>query len=366
VGEVRLAIRLIERIRAQRPGLPVVLTTTTVSSQQIARDAVETSVMVTYFPFDLSWMMRRFLDTAQPRAIAVLETEIWPNLLRLSSQRGIPVLIVNGRISDKAYPIYRGWNRALRPVFGRITRCLTQSAEHAARFTALGVSTDRVRVTGNMKFDLEAPTQTELIRQVMTAFRGNSQAVFLAASTHAGEEGEILKAFVGIRTQVPGAKLVLAPRHLERLPEVEESIRQTGLKCAKISPSSHTDAESSVLVVDAWGILNQLYALADVVFIGGSLVPAGGHNLAEAAVAGRPILYGPWMQNFKDMEQEFSKANAGIKVRDAAELERRVVELFKDEAMRRSFAERSRAVVAQNAGATDTNAEEILKCFTKK
>jgi 3-deoxy-D-manno-octulosonic-acid transferase len=367
VGEVRLAVRLIRQLAARTPELAVTLTTTTASAQKIAREAVGSSVVVTYVPFDLSWMMRRFLDAVKPRAIVILETEVWPNLLRQAQKRGIPALVVNARISDRALPAYLKWRWALGPVFGRITRCLAQSEEHARRYARIGVPEDRIRVTGNMKFDLEVPLLMESVRRAMSVFRADSKALFLAASTHAGEEAMAAGAFLSIRTHVPGSKLVIAPRHLERLAEVEEIIRSKGLKCAKITDlERHYAQDVDVLIVDEWGVLNQLYSLVDLVFVGGSLVPVGGHNLAEPAVAGCPVLYGPWTQNFRDMEEEFRSAGAGIKVADARDLERRVIGLFQDPAARRLQSARSRAVVAANAGATDRNLEEILKWSSKK
>lgn len=367
VGEARLALRLIERFRRRSPGSAVVLTTTTASSQKIAREAEREDLVVTFCPFDLSWMTRRFIRSVRPSAIVILETEVWPNLLRLAEADAVPVLIVNGRISDRAYPVYRRWLGWVRPSFARITRCLAQSEEHARRFRDLGVPADRVRVTGNMKFDLQEPSPAEEIVRALTVFRADSKSVLLAASTHPGEEELLLDAYRAMRAHVPDLKLAVAPRHLERLAAVEEMIRLRGLKCAKISDLERRYAENvEVLLVDVWGVLNQVYSLVDAVFVGGSLVPVGGHNLAEPAVAGRPVLYGPWMQNFRDMEEEFRSAGAGVPVADARELERRAIELFQDPSLRRQLAEKSRSVVTANAGATEHNLEEILTWCSKK
>lgn len=362
VGEVRMAFPLIRGLLKAAPECPVVLTTTTASSQKIARETDSGATVVTYGPFDLSWMVRRFMDAARPRAIVILETEVWPNLLREAERRGIPVLVVNARLSDRAFPAYRRWRAILAPVFGRITRCLAQSEEHAGRYRTLGVAEDRVRVTGNMKFDLETPAVSEAILRAATVFRAGSKSVILAASTHPGEQEMIITAFLNIRKHVAEAKLVIAPRHLERLAEVEEIIRLKALKCAKISDLERCYAKDvDVLLVDVWGVLNQLYTLADLVFVGGSLVPVGGHNLAEPAAAGRPVLYGPWTQNFRDMEEEFRGGGAGVRVADARELEQRVIELFQDPDARETQSSRSKAVVAANTGATARNLEEILK-----
>lgn len=367
VGEARLAVRLIRDLAAREPSTAVVLTTTTASAQSIAREAVGREAVVTFCPFDLSWMMRRFLDAVRPSAIVILETEVWPNLLKLAQERGLPVLVVNARLSDRSFPVYRRSRLFVGPTFGRITRCLAQTEEHARRFRAIGVDPAHVRVTGNMKFDLEAPVVSEANRIAMTLFRAGSQALWLAASTHSGEEEQVLEAFQAIRTRLPSVKLTIAPRHLERTASVEKIIRSKGFNCAKISEFKAGRGEpADVLLVDEWGILNQLYALVDAVFVGGSLVPVGGHNLAEPAVAGSPVLYGPWMQNFKDMEEEFRNVNAGIRVADARDLERRIVELFQNPASRQQLAARSRAVVTANAGATDRNLEEILTWSSKR
>lgn len=367
VGEARLAFRLVRGLAQKAPDLAVTLTTTTASSQKIARAEISgEAALVTYGPFDLSWMVGRFLDSVAPKAIVILETEVWPNLLRQAQKRGIPVLIVNARISDKALPAYRRWRALLAPVFARISCCLAQSDEHAGRYVLAGVPADRVRVTGNMKFDLESPPVSPAVQLAMTVFRSRSKSVFLAASTHAGEDAMVIDAFLSARKHVTDLRLVIAPRHLERLPEIEEIIRSKGLKCAKISDlERHYVGGAEVLLVDQWGVLNQLYPMTDLVFVGGSLVPAGGHNLAEPAVAGCPVLYGPWTQNFRDMEEEFRKACAAVRVADARDLERRVIGMFQNPQEKDLYAERSRAVVAANAGATDRNLEEILKWSSK-
>ena len=382
VGEVRLACRLIEQVRPvlQNEGserTEILLTTTTTSGKRVAQDTLGALGNVVYFPFDWSPALNRFLTTVKPSVTVLFETEIWPNLLFKLKQQGIPALIVNGRISDKAFRRYRLIASVFKRTMNRITLCLAQSEEHRQRFIRLGLSAEKVHVTGNMKFDLECPSPSRQIQAALEKFRQDSNTVvLLGASTHSGEEEILLEVYQQLRQEASGLRLVLAPRHLERLAEVESIIRSKGFSALRLSilmdgsvngsaALSGQDALAGpILVIDKWGVLNQTYACADLIYVGGSLVPIGGHNLAEAAIAGKPVFHGPRMNNFRDMEEEFSHRGARILVDDAASLKHQVLKLIQHPQDRIDLGKKAKQVVLENRGATEKNIKEILECFS--
>jgi len=368
VGEVRLAARLIRLFGEKEPCAAVVLTTITASGKRVARDLCGDRAEVLYLPFDWSPAVRRFLDAVRPRVAVFLETEIWPNVLEALWRGRVPAVWANARISDRSLRLYRWAAPFLKTTLERITVCLAQSVEHCRRFSAIGLSAEKIRVTGNMKFDLELPEPRGEFLEPMENFRRSGGPVVLGASTHAGEDAVILDAVRSLRRSHAQARLVLAPRHLERLEEVERCVRHCGEEPLRLSDARGTGVLSgrNVLVVDAWGILNQLYAYADAVVMGGSFVNHGGHNIAEAAVAGRPVIHGPHMENFKDMQEEFRREDAAVAVSDAQGLAAALERLFEDKDFGRNLGDKAKSVVLKNRGATARNVEEIEKWFSKK
>lgn len=371
VGEVRLASHFISQIRRRIPGMQVLLTTTTASGRATARKLLAPEDEILYLPFDFTFAGRRFLNTLKPKIAVFLETEIWPNLLCELQRRSIPAMIINGRISVGAFHKYRWARWVIKGCLNRLAFCLVQSKEHRDRFLKLGIDPARVRIIGNMKFDvaLEAKDQKEDFSRMLGKFKVQHDSfLFFCASTHAGEEEMILEACARLKGLCPRLRLVLAPRHLERLPSLEALFRKRNLSFVRFSElaSASEESMSEVCVVDQWGILNQIYPHADVVFIGGSLVPWGGHNIAEAAFFGKPILHGPHMQNFSDMAEEFRRNRASVTVRDERELETAVSELFKHHEKRSAAARQAKEVVLNNQGATRKYVEEVLQCLQKR
>ncbi|MGH9456794.1 MAG: 3-deoxy-D-manno-octulosonic acid transferase [Thermoanaerobaculia bacterium] len=359
VGEVAAAASLIDRLRALRPGLRFLVTTTTTTSQAMAR-RLFASDTVTYFPVDFSFSVRRFLDRHEPRLFVCVETEIWPNAVRLSRARGIAVAIVNGRLSDASFGRYR----RVRPLLARVLRLydaiLVRSEADRERFVAIGAREDRVRVTGNLKFDsvstdVEPP---EVASEVLRLARG--RPVFIAGSTMEGEDEMILPHLQ--RLIAKGCFVVLAPRKPQRFEIVAGLLTTSGIPWARRSELETTRADrADLLLLDTIGELARLYAIASAAFVGGSLVPTGGHNPIEPAAVGAPVAFGPYMANFRAIAETFLASDAAVEVANAAQLIAFVERMIADEAARRELAERGREVVETNRGASEASARLLLE-----
>lgn len=359
VGEVLTARPLISELKRRYPHLRMFLSTTTMAGQQLARRSVRDVDAVFYFPFDFGFVIRRTLDLVRPELFIMMETEIWPNLLRECRARGIKTAVVNGRLSARSFPRYRLVRPMMRRVLEHIDRFLVQSEESARRFIDLGADPARVVVTGSLKFDsLEVPStalQARARERVLRYFRvPASRPVIVAGSTMKGEEAAVLHAFRRVRTASPNALLILAPRNPERFAEAEQLARAEGWKVAKRSDLA-VDAEPRVdiVVLDSIGELATVYQLGTVVFVGGSLVPTGGHNILEPAVFGKPIVFGPHMQNFLEIADAFVTNGAGVQLHTEEELDEAFVSLMGDPVRRARLGAAARALVEANRGANE-------------
>jgi 3-deoxy-D-manno-octulosonic-acid transferase len=358
VGEVLTTRAILEDLRARYPALKLFLSTTTRTGQEIARTRVPNVDGLFYFPLDFPWVVRRILDMLQPKLFVMMETEIWPHLLRECRQRGIRTMLVNGRISARSYPRYRLARPFFRRVLADIDACCMQSAESARRLVEMGADPARVSVTGSLKFDSLDRGTGGLARgadRVLRFFRvTESRLVLMAASTLRGEEGPILAAFHRLRTAHPGALLVIAPRHPERFDDVDRLARDEGFRVVRRTDLS-IDAEprADVVVLDTLGELARLFQVATIVFVGGSLVDAGGHNILEPAVFGKPIVFGPSMHNFAEIAESFLAAGAARQVRSPGELTTVLLELADDPVRRASLGAAARALVEANRGARE-------------
>lgn len=357
VGEVLTTRALVDDLRARHPGLRVFLSTTTLTGQQVARTRLSEADGIFYFPFDLPWVVNRLLDILQPRLFVMMETEIWPNLLRACRRRGVRTVLVNGRISSRSYPRYRLLRPFFRRVLGDIDRCCMQSDESARRIVALGADPSRVVVTGSLKFDsLDWPppgSHAQGRDRVLRYFRvPDDRLVLVAASTLRGEDRAVLAAFHRLRADRAGALLILAPRHPERFAEVEALARGEGFRVVRRT-DLRVDAEprADVVVLDTIGELARLFQVATLVFVGGSLVDAGGHNILEPAVFGKPIVFGPHMENFSEIAETFLAHAAAVQVTSADELGRVLADLAADPVRRASLGAAARALVEANRGA---------------
>jgi 3-deoxy-D-manno-octulosonic-acid transferase len=357
VGEVLTARALLPQLRDRYPRLRLFLSTTTMTGQQVARSNLQYVDEVFYFPFDLGFIVHRTMRLVKPRLFIMMETEIWPNLLRACRQAGVKTVLVNGRISSRSYPRYRFARSFFRRVLGDVDRFCMQGEESARRIIEIGADRTRVSVTGSLKFDsLELPAANAAERgrnRVLRYFRITpGRPVLIAASTLKGEEEPVLEAFQRVRANWGNALLIVAPRKPERFDEVERIARRSGWRVARRTELAvDSEPRVDVVILDTIGELAQLYQVATAVFVGGSLVDAGGHNILEPAVFGKPIVYGPYMQNFAEIARTFLDNRGAIQVQSDAELETVIVELLSDPVRRAGLGAAARALVEANRGA---------------
>ncbi len=363
VGEVFVALRFMEEARARRPGTAFVLTTNTSTGHAIAGKQIGPDDVLLYFPVDLPPIMRRVLLRLNPLALILVEAEWWPNLVRQARQRGIPVMLLNGRLSDRSYRRYRKVRFLTRRLLPMLDLLCVQGEEERRRFADLGADPARIRVMGSAKYDVAAAVNdiipaTAILKR--TGFAVDTQ-LLVGGSTWPGEEAALLEIYRRLRTSHPSARLALVPRHMERAAAVATEIEKHGFSFRRWSRTADSAAgEPDVLLVDTTGDLKHFYAAASVIFVGKSLASHGGQNVIEPAVFGKPIIVGPHMENFRSVMADFLAAGALIQVPDQAGLERAVRDLWQDDDRRNKLGERARQVVRAKAGAIRASAELFL------
>jgi 3-deoxy-D-manno-octulosonic-acid transferase len=349
VGEVVAARPLLLLLKEFFPDTPLIVSVTTLTGRQIAERQLRDADTIFYCPFDWAFIVRRVVARARPKLLLLIDTEIWPHLIRACSRVGAVTLLVNGRISDRSYPRYRFIRLFMRRFLAPIDHFCMQSSRYAERIVDVGANPERVTVTGSLKFDAVVPDPSEPVEAARLIPAGRT--VVMAGSTLAPEEEIVLDAFQSLRRSHPELFLVLAPRHPERFDEVVELADGLGLHVVRRSRLDEPAPEADVMVLDTIGELAALYRRGDIVFVGGSLAPWGGHNLIEPAVYGKPILFGPHMSNFKEMASMFLEAGAAVRVASREVLEDAVEELIQDAPKRSELGERARGLVQANRGA---------------
>ncbi|CDH47302.1 Three-deoxy-D-manno-octulosonic-acid transferase domain protein [Candidatus Contendobacter odensis Run_B_J11] len=361
VGETRAALPLIRALQTRYPDLPLLVTTTTLTGSRQVREALGEQVHHVYAPYDLPGAVARFLRNSQPRLAVIMETELWPNLLRQCAMAGVPTVIANARLSERSARGYARIHRLTALMLRDITLIAAQAEADAERFRALGAP--RVRVTGNLKYDLPLPkTLLEQGRVLRRDVLGENRLVWIAASTHAGEDEPVLDAFAILRRRWPDLLLMLVPRHPERFDGVAAQCRQRGFPTVRRSEQRPCAPGSAVFLGDSMGELLRFYAAADLAFVGGSLVATGGHNVLEPALLGLPVLFGPHMFNFTEAGERLLAANAAWQIANAAELAVAVERLLTDPERRQAAGQRGRAVVECHRGALAT----LLACIEEQ
>lgn len=348
VGEVIAASVLVPALRAAFPEHRLVVSVTTVTGRRVADDKLAEADAIFFCPIDLRLVVRRFVRRLAPEALLVVETELWPNLFREARRAGAAVLVVNGRISDASFPRYR-WVRGLLKTYLReVDRYLMQNDLYAQRVLELGAPSERVEVAGSLKFDAVPRGAAPRSRMLP-----EGRTVLMAGSTLEPEEAILLEAFGRLRERRRDLVLVLAPRHVPRFDAVVELARSKGFRVRRRSEGPKALAAAEVVVLDTLGELAALYGEADIVFVGGSLATWGGHNIIEPALHGKPVLFGPHMQNFPDVARLFVDAGAAIQVASAEELESRIGELLDAPEKGRALAASAERVIATHRGATE-------------
>ena len=366
VGEAITAAPLVGELRRFYPELPLVMTTVTDTGASVVRARYAGQVTHRFFPFDVPGAVRRVVRSIDPAFLICIETELWPNVLRHLASRQIPVMIANGRISDRSYPRYRLVRRWLGRVLDGVRVFAMQSDEDARRVIALGARPERVFITGNLKGDAlpDTPGSVDLWRHLLGL--GLHQPVWVAGSTHHGEEEIVLDAHRTAARQRPDLRLVLAPRHPERVPDVLRLTSARGLSAVRRTELPRARSAGAVVVLDTVGELAQLYAIADVVFVGGSLVPAGGHNMLEPALRQKPVLFGPHTENFREAAGLLLTAGGARRVEDAASLARDVVDLLDHGDVRARMGLAAWAAVAERHGAVKETLDLVSRFLVRR
>ncbi len=359
VGEALTARPIAAGLKERYPHLRLFVSTTTITGQRVARESFPMADGVFYFPIDLGVIVRRVLDQVRPQLFVMMETEIWPNLLRECRARGIRTVLVNGRVSARSFPRYRLVRPLFRRVLADVDLFCAQGEETARRLADLGAPPDRLAVTGSLKFDaLQRPGATAARSRgsdrVVRFFRvAPGRAIVVAGSTMPGEHDTVLNAFERVRTLAHNPLLVLAPRRPEHFGDAEARAVERGFKTTKRSELAvDEEVKADVVILDTIGELAQVYQVATAVFVGGSLVNIGGHNILEPAAFGKPVVFGPHMQNFAEIASTFLEGRAAVQVRSGRELEDALIRLLADEAERGRMGRAARAIVEANRGAT--------------
>lgn len=351
VGEVNAAQPLIKALRRDYPNAPVVLSTVTPTGAARVQQLFGDSVFRVYLPYDLPFAVRRFLDKIRPRLALIVETEIWPNLYFACHQRGIPLMIVNARLSERSLRGYKPLRALARSALRCVRTIAAQSRRDAARYRLLGADPRRIVVTGNMKFDMQTPRSAVVDGAAMRHRWGLRRPVWVAASTHEGEELAVLEAHLEILKRLPDALLLLAPRHPERFRAVEHMVRDLGFKAGVRSVDEVPMLSHQVFIIDAMGQLMPFFAAADLAFVGGSLVPIGGHNVLEPAALCTPVLVGPHTFNFEEITLSLIQRGGAQRVASADQLGSAALQLLLDPAKRGCMGLAAQQVFERERGA---------------
>ena len=353
VGEVNAAVPMIEALMRTYAGSPFVVTTVTPTGSERVQHLFGDRVFHVYLPYDLPASVKRFFDRIRPRLAVIMETEIWPNLFITCRERGIPIVVTNARLSERSLKGYG----PVRPLARRAIRCAAfvaaQSPTDAERLRVLGAAVTRLAVVGNLKFDMAVPASLAATGAALRASWGVRRPVWIAASTHEGEEMPVLKAHTAVLQRFPDALLLIVPRHPERFRAVAAACRSLGFATRTRSEDVVADDRCQCFVVDTMGELLHFYAASDIAFVGGSLEPIGGHNLLEPAALGRPVIVGPHTFNTEEVTDSLIAAKAVLRIANAEELGASVNRLFAHDGERLAMGEAAQAVLERERGAVE-------------
>jgi 3-deoxy-D-manno-octulosonic-acid transferase len=364
VGEVLAVVGLVGELRRRLPQHTIFISTTTDTGQQLARKHFG-EANVFYFPMDFAFAIRPYLRALRPEIVVMAETEFWPNFIRLAHAQGARIAVVNARISDRSWPGYRRFRWLLRKVLINVNLLLAQTSEDAARLQDIGAIPERVRVTGNLKFDIPTPAAPPIVEKLHhTLSQAGAGPVLVCGSTVDGEEPLLLKAFENLLVPHPRAVMILAPRRPERFPAVAALLGQMSIRFIPRSLWNGEPLAGSVLLLDTIGELAALYALADIAFVGGSLVPRGGHNIIEPAQHGVATVVGNHTENFRDIVSMFHSRDA-VRIVGPAELPLVFLDLLANDAERKALGQRAAETMRLQMGATMRTADELQRLLAR-
>ncbi|MBV8881448.1 MAG: 3-deoxy-D-manno-octulosonic acid transferase [Planctomycetaceae bacterium] len=362
VGEVNLAKPLVARLKKTRPELRIHISVNTMSGRENATKAFP-DASVGYFPLDFGGSVKRALRRLRPVGVVLIELEVWPNFVRRCAREGVPVAVVNGRMSERSFGRYRSWGWFFRPVFRRLAAVGVQNDAYAARLKEMGAEPV---VTGNLKYDAALGFDPEAEEQAWRAQLGLGDApVLVGGSTHDPEERILCETYKKLQKAVPGVRMLLAPRHLERVPEVQKAIEAADLKCYKRTQLSPGGSADGVILLDSVGELSRVYSAATAVFIGGTFCARGGQNMLEPAALGKPVVSGPSLSNFEEIAGTLVEAGGMRVIDNPVDLAGSLAELLKDPARARQIGARSLEAVKAGRGAIDRTMDLIEKSVLK-
>jgi 3-deoxy-D-manno-octulosonic-acid transferase len=352
VGEFLAARPLITALLDQYPQTPLVVTTTTpTGSEQVVKQLGD-RVQHVYMPFDLPWMIKRFIRFFNPKIAIFMETELWPNTLQVLKKSDIPAVLINARLSQRSAKSYQRISKTVKTMLQSFEVIIAQDQKDGDRFVQLGLPQSRLKVAGNMKFDMAMPEQIDKKAAMMREKMGVvNRPVLMAASTHEGEEALVLKAFKQIKSQHPDCLLCLVPRHPDRFQKVFELCKDAGWKVAKRSDAANADGDGDIVIGDSMGEMMTYYASVDIAYVGGSLIPIGGHNLIEPAMLAKPIMTGPHLQNFMAIKQALLDHDALMICADENGLAKKVCALLADKERANKMGVHGMEVAELNRGA---------------
>lgn len=366
VGEIRAAAPLVNALHRRFPKRPLLVTSFTATGRAQAQQLFAGRAMTAQLPYDLMFCVRRWLKCVSPVIGVVMETEIWPNLFAACARRGIPLVMVSARLSARGLERYQRFARLTRAALAQVTAIAAQTETDAEGFRQLGAPAERLAVIGNLKFDVQFPETLLQEGQALRARLFGGNAVIVAGSTREGEEAQILAAFRALLAKHLQSVLVLAPRHPERAAAAVELVRAAGYGCQRRSAGQTPLAASEVLVLDTLGELARFYAAGDAAFVGGSLVPVGGHNLLEPAALGVPVIAGPYLDNVRDIAELLKAAGGLTRVADAAALGEAFIWLVSQPATRQQIGAAARATVLANRGALERALALVERVLARK
>lgn len=370
VGEAVSAFPLIHRIHAQYPKIPILITTTTPTGservQAAFRDKLGKNIYHCYLPYDLPWILNRFFKRVKARMLILMETELWPNLLYQCQQKNVPVLIANARLSPKSISRYQLLGGVMPSMMRAISLVAAQSHLDMKRFESLGVARDSIVETGNIKFDSQLPSYIQEAGRVLRNEIGETRLVWIAASTHEGEEASMLEVYTGLKKSIPELLLLLVPRHPERFNKVAQLCQDRGLEVVRRSQKMPCKATTDVFLGDTMGELFLFYAASNIAFVGGSFAPIGGHNLLEPAALGLPVLTGPHLSNFVAISEMLLEAKGLRIVENERMLQETILQFYENKELGLSLGRHAKKVVEDNRGALDKLMELIASLFEFK
>ena len=368
VGEVNASLPLIKGIKERYPDIDMIVSTITATGNMTARDKVKETDHIIFFPFDYPWIVKRVVEDINPRLFITMETEIWPNFLKTLRSREIPSLILNGRISNRSFGRYRAARFFMKQVLSCLSFIGMQTERDAERITAIGAEAEKVQVMGNIKFDASIPiSERDGNRLKNSLGLLDHEEIMIAGSTHAGEEEKVLEMYRRIKKEHPSFILIIAPRHLERVREIEELVQKSGfLPVRKTSLEKGLEnsfrENNSVLILDTLGELSGLYRISSLIFVGGSLMPdIGGHNILEPAVCKKPVFFGPYMDNFTEVALTMKREGGGIQIKNESEFFKKADELLRDKKKYAELGIKAYQAIQKNQGALLKSLEAVKK-----